>query len=74
MGPPWVLSAPDGPHVGPMSPAIRVTMIVNIAPAIESGRNIPLQVADAVLHSLEITDDPAYFANNVILFTDSNDV
>ena len=24
MGPTWVLSAPDGPHVGPMSLAIRV--------------------------------------------------
>ena len=23
MGPTWVLSAPDGPHVGPMNPAIR---------------------------------------------------
>ena len=25
MGPSWVLSAPDGPHVGPMILAIRVT-------------------------------------------------
>ena len=24
MGPTWVLSAPDGPHVGPMNLAIRV--------------------------------------------------
>ena len=24
MGPTWVLSAPDGPHVGPMNPALRV--------------------------------------------------
>ena len=24
MGPTWVLSAPDGPHVGPMSFAIRI--------------------------------------------------
>ena len=24
MGPTWVLSAPDGPHVGPMKLAIRV--------------------------------------------------
>ena len=24
MGPIWVLSAPDGPHVGPMNLAIRV--------------------------------------------------
>ena len=22
MGPTWVLSAPDGPHIGPMNPAI----------------------------------------------------
>ena len=26
MGPTWVLSAPDGPHVGPMNLAIRVVM------------------------------------------------
>ena len=28
MGPTWVLSAPDGPHVGPMNLAIKV---VNVA-------------------------------------------
>ena len=27
MGPTWVLSAPDGPHVGPMNFAIRVVLI-----------------------------------------------
>ena len=27
MGPTWVLSAPDGPHVGPMSLAIRVWIV-----------------------------------------------
>ena len=27
MGPTWVLSAPDGPHVGPMNLAIRVANI-----------------------------------------------
>ena len=26
MGPTWVLSAPDGPHVGPMNLAIRVCL------------------------------------------------
>ena len=26
MGPTWVLSAPDGPHVGPMNLAIRVLL------------------------------------------------
>ena len=26
MGPTWVLSAPDGPHVGPMNLAIRVVL------------------------------------------------
>ena len=30
MGPTWVLSAPDGPHVGPMNLAIRVSNCVNI--------------------------------------------
>ena len=29
MGPTWVLSAPDGPHVGPMNLAIRVSSITN---------------------------------------------
>ena len=27
MGPTWVLSAPDGPHVGPMNLAIRVVQV-----------------------------------------------
>ena len=27
MGPTWVLSAPDGPHVGPMNLAIRDLMV-----------------------------------------------
>ena len=27
MGPTWVLSAPDGPHVGPMNLAIRVSKV-----------------------------------------------
>ena len=26
MGPTWVLSAPDGPHVGPMNLAVRVSL------------------------------------------------
>ena len=26
MGPTWVLSAPDGPHVGPMNRAIRAAL------------------------------------------------
>ena len=29
MGPTWVLSAQDGPHVGPMNPAIRVVLLFN---------------------------------------------
>ena len=33
MGPTWVLSAPDGPHVGPMNLAIREvsTMIIHVS-------------------------------------------
>ena len=27
MGPTWVLSAPDGPHIGPMNLAIRVVSL-----------------------------------------------
>ena len=38
MGPTWVLSAPDGPHVGPMNPALRgtkrVIKIINMAATI----------------------------------------
>ena len=30
MGPTWVLSAPDGPHVSPMNLAIRVYMLTEI--------------------------------------------
>ena len=30
MGPTWVLSAPDGPHVGPMNLAIRVLLLTKI--------------------------------------------
>ena len=30
MGPTWILSAPDGPHVGPINLAIRVTIAGNI--------------------------------------------
>ena len=30
MGPTWVLSAPDGPHVGPMNLAIRGPIFHNI--------------------------------------------
>ena len=31
MGPNWVLSAPDGPHVGPMNLAIRVAFNTIVA-------------------------------------------
>ena len=31
MGPTWVLSAPDGPHVGPMNFAIRVEILVDLS-------------------------------------------
>ena len=39
MGPTWVLSAPDGPHVGPMNLAIRVRVLMNTAEWIW-GRNV----------------------------------
>ena len=32
MGPTWVLSAPDGPHVGPMNLAIRVVFDIVLFP------------------------------------------
>ena len=39
MGPTWVLSAPDGPHVGPMKLAIRVVQYnaTAVAPHIITG-------------------------------------
>ena len=30
MGPTWVLSAPDGPHIGPMNLAIKVSTLLNL--------------------------------------------
>ena len=36
MGPTWVLSAPDGPHVGPMNHAIREGTCI-VAPVIATG-------------------------------------
>ena len=47
MGPTWVLAAPDGPHVGPMNPAIRVPWILtsgllsNPKPRIPTFRSLP---------------------------------
>ena len=37
MGPTWVLSAPDGPHVGPMYLAIRVYMVQLVLMRYEGG-------------------------------------
>ena len=36
MGPTWVLSAPDGPHVGPMNLAIRVKITLRSKPICHS--------------------------------------
>ena len=44
MGPTWVLSAPDGPHVGPMNLAIRdsrVIATVDQKPYLELMKDIP---------------------------------
>ena len=35
MGPTWVLSAPDGPHVGPMNLAIRGIFVLSCVLAVE---------------------------------------
>ena len=42
MGPTWVLSAADGPHVGSMNLVIRVHMESNISVNIDSGNNLHL--------------------------------
>ena len=44
MGPTWVLSAPDGPHVGPMNLANRVSMV----------SSFPLHVTILPVDDLEI--------------------
>ena len=40
IGPTWVMSAPDGPHVGPMNLAIRVYMFVK---SLASAKGYPLK-------------------------------
>ena len=30
MGPTWVLSAPDGPHIGPMNLAIKEHIVIHV--------------------------------------------
>ena len=39
MGPNWVLSAPGGPHVGPMNLAIRVARNTFLCPGLHMGQN-----------------------------------
>ena len=44
MGPTWVLSAPDGPHVGHMNLAIRISMLsfgINRSQWMKHGRAVP---------------------------------
>ena len=37
MGPTWVLSAPDGPHVGPMNLAIRAVIFLRVVGVVTAG-------------------------------------
>ena len=40
MGPTWVLSAPDGPHVGPMNLAIRIAIPIAPSKSIGAGQKL----------------------------------
>ena len=40
MGPTWVLSAPGGPHVGPMNLAVRASLSMNITLVVECWKHI----------------------------------
>ena len=46
MVPTWVLSAPDGPHIGPMKPAIKVylTHLTHSGKCTENGREFILLI------------------------------
>ena len=44
LGPTWVLSAPDGPHVGPMNLAIRVVRKLTASQRHRTSSNSPLTV------------------------------
>ena len=52
MGPTWVLSAPDGPHAGPMNIAIRVYAFSPVVPS--DGTKFPMntsrEMVNAFLH------------------------
>ena len=49
MGPTWVLSVPDGPHVGPMNLAIRVA-----AGSVEDKPGEPTRIKDCLKHKIYI--------------------
>ena len=49
MGPTWVLSAPGGPHVGPMSLPIRVDTKGNMGPYISLNRRQAIVTFDVGL-------------------------
>ena len=44
LGPTWVLSVPDGPHVGPMKVAIRVGMNQQLHKTLYNGCNYLLML------------------------------
>ena len=52
MGPTWVLSAPDGPHVGPMKLAIRDVLYM----IIKCGSEIQLKITDIYFRVDNIKD------------------
>ena len=50
MGPTWVLSAPDGPHVGPMNLAIRENLFP-VMPILETTKYVfaDYQIAESAV-------------------------
>ena len=62
MGPTWVLSAPDGPHVGPMNLAIRVP---SITPALCLDTNFILNMGEGPMFTIKMS-----YLHNRISYTD----
>ena len=50
MGPTWVLSAPDEPHVGPMNLSIRVTISLMFARLLKGTKHIIHSILNHIIH------------------------
>ena len=70
MGPTWVLSAPDGPHVGPMDPAIRVAYTFWLVISIHWGVNEnDMKTTRMKTIGVEITESAGYLNIKISILT-----